>query len=71
MKKKWKNPVFGKGLKKMLLIMKLTTVLIFAGFMTMGATTYSQNTKLNFRLEKSTLREFFEKVEEISEFYFF
>lgn len=71
MKKKWKNPAFGKGLKKMLLMMKLTTVLIFAGLMTMGATTYSQNTRLNFRLEKSTLRDFFEKVEEISEFYFF
>jgi TonB-dependent starch-binding outer membrane protein SusC len=71
MKKKWKNPAFGKGLKKMLLIMKLTTVLLFAGLMVTGASTYSQTTRLNFRLENATLLDFFERIEEISEFYFF
>ena len=71
MKKKWKKPACSKGLKKMLLIMKLTAVFLFAGMMAIGASTYSQTTRLNFRLEKATLKDFFSKVEEISEFYFF
>ena len=71
MKKKWKNPAFDEGLKKMLLIMRLTAIFLFAGFMALGSSTYSQGTRLNFRLEKATLQEFFSKVEGISEFYFF
>ena len=71
MKKKWKKPAFGEGLKKMLLIMRLIAVFLFAGFMALGSTTYSQSTRLNFRLEKATLQEVFSKVEETSEFYFF
>ncbi len=71
MKKKWEKLAFGEGLKKIMLIMKMTTVLLFAGFMAIGATTYSQSTRLNFRLENASLQEFFARVEQISEFYFF
>ena len=71
MKKMFKNAVFGIRLSKLLMYMKLTTVFLMAGMMTVAASTYSQNTRLNLRLERATLGDFIQRIEELSEFYFF
>jgi TonB-linked SusC/RagA family outer membrane protein len=71
MKKMIGKTAFGIRLTKMLLYMKLTTVFLFAGMMTVFGSTYSQSTKLNLKMQQSTLEQLFGKVEEQSEFYFF
>ncbi len=51
--------------------MKLTTILILTSLLTVHASVYSQTTKLNLKLESVTLESIFEKIEDMSEFYFF
>ena len=58
-------------LKKMLIIMKLTTVLIFMALFQLSAKTYSQETKLNLKFENETLENVFSKIEANSEFSIF
>jgi len=58
-------------LKKMLIIMKLTTVLIFMALFQLSAKTYSQETKLNLKFENESLENVFSKIEASSEFSIF
>ncbi len=59
-------------LKKMLIIMKLTTVLFFiALFQVSASKTYSQVTKLSLKFENETLENVFSKIEANSEFSIF
>ncbi len=51
--------------------MKLLTFLLFAGSMTLSASSYSQKTKINLQLQNSTLGEIFNSIEKSSEFIFF
>jgi len=62
----------GRGnLKKLLLIMKLTAVLILAFTMQISATAYSQSTKFSLDLKEKTVREVFRTIESQSQFRFF
>ena len=58
-------------LKKMLLIMKLSALLLLLGFIQVSASVYSQNTKLNLKMDNVTIAEVFDQIENNSEFYFF
>lgn len=71
MKKLIGKTAFEIRLTKMLLYMKLTTVFLLGGMMTVYASTYSQNTKLNFKIRQGTLEQLFNQIEELSDFYFF
>ena len=62
----------GRGkLKKLFLIMKLTTVLILAVTMQISATVYSQSTKFSMDFKGKTVREVFNIIENQSRFRFF
>jgi len=58
-------------LKKMLIIMKLTTLMCFVVLFQVSAKSYSQETKLNLKFEKETLENAFSKIEANSEFSIF
>ena len=58
-------------LKKMLIIMKLTAVLIFVALFQVSAKSYSQETKLSLKFEKETLESVFSKIEANSQFSIF
>jgi TonB-linked SusC/RagA family outer membrane protein len=58
-------------LKKLLRIMKLTTLLLFVVLFQVSATSYSQVTHLNLKFEKETLENVFNKIEGNSEFSIF
>ena len=60
-----------RRVKKVLLMMKLTTILILAGLMQVSATVYSQATKFNFKAEKKQIVEVLKDIEESSNFRFF
>jgi TonB-linked SusC/RagA family outer membrane protein len=62
---------FGKRLKINWLAMKLLTFLIFAGSMTLSASSYSQKTKIDLHLQNSSLADIFSSIEKSSEFIFF
>lgn len=51
--------------------MKLTILFVLVGLMSVSAASYSQNTKLNLKVENASITDFFSKVEDVSEFYFF
>lgn len=62
----------GRGkLKKLLRIMKITTVLIFALTMQLSATVYSQSTKFSMNFKGKTVREVMNLIEDQSRFRFF
>lgn len=58
-------------LRKMLNIMKVTTLLFFMALMQVSASSYSQQTRLSLKFEKETLESVFSKIEANSEFSFF
>jgi TonB-linked SusC/RagA family outer membrane protein len=58
-------------LRKMFIIMKLTTVLFFIALFQVSAKTYSQETKLNLKFENETLENVFSKIEANSNFSIF
>ena len=60
-----------EGLKKILLIMKLTTFLILFTVLSASASVYSQNMRLDLAVEKTTVRDVFKMIESQSEFRFF
>ncbi len=71
MKKKWLTDSLDPGiLKKWRRIMRLTTVLIMGFVITVNANSYSQNTRLDIRMQNQTIRDLIEYVEENSEFVF-
>ncbi len=57
--------------QKLIRYMKLTIFFVLVGLMSVSAASYSQNTKLNLRVENASITDFFTKVEDVSEFYFF
>ncbi|MEI6139880.1 MAG: SusC/RagA family TonB-linked outer membrane protein [Mariniphaga sp.] len=57
--------------KKIMIIMKLTTVLIFMALFQLSAKSYSQETKLSLKFENETLENVFNKIEASSEFSIF
>jgi iron complex outermembrane recepter protein len=58
-------------LKKMIDIMKYTTLIFFLALFQVSATSYSQVTRLNLRFQNETLVSVFEKIEANSEFSIF
>ncbi|NEW82691.1 MAG: SusC/RagA family TonB-linked outer membrane protein [Mariniphaga sp.] len=58
-------------LKKMLNVMKLTTLLLFIPFFQVAAHSYAQETRLNLKFEKETLENVFSKIEQSSDFSIF
>ncbi len=69
MKKKRRMLCFPRGsMRKILLKMKLLTVLMLAVFAVSAADSYSQATKFNISLNNVTVREVFKQIEEKSEF---
>ncbi len=58
-------------LRKMLNIMKLTTLLFFMAFFQVSANSYSQQTRLNLKFENENLASVFSKLEANSEFSIF
>ncbi len=72
MKKISINPfLFGRRIKKLLLIMKLTILLLLVALMQVSATVYSQSTKFKFRVENKQIVEVLKEIEESSNFRFF
>jgi len=61
----------GGGLKKFLLIMKLTWAFILILNLQMSASVWSQTTTMSLKLKNSTLQELFTKIEKGSEYRFF
>lgn len=57
--------------QKLIRYMKLTILFVLVGLMSVSAASYSQNTKLNLKVENASITDFFSKVEDVSEFYFF
>jgi len=58
-------------LKKILMVMKLTTLIIFLSLITLKAeTTYSQSTRLNLDLKDVSVKDVLLKIEEKSDFFF-
>ncbi|MCG6187851.1 TonB-dependent receptor [Maribellus maritimus] len=62
----WLDPV----LKKILLAMKLATVIILISIMHVSASVYSQTTKLSLSMQETTIKEVLQKIESMSEFRF-
>lgn len=62
--------LFGK-LKKLIMIMKLTTLLSIFLSLNLGASVYSQNARFNIDLNGKTVREVFQILEKQSKFRFF
>ena len=58
------------SIRKYLLIMKLTVILISLGFMTFASETYSQATRLTFEMTDATIENVFKKIESLTEFKF-
>jgi TonB-linked SusC/RagA family outer membrane protein len=58
-------------LRKMLNIMKVTTLLFFLALFQVSANSYSQQTRLNLKFENETLESVFSKIEANSEFSIF
>lgn len=58
-------------LKKLLRIMKLTSFLILVLVISVSASSYSQNTKLNIQVTNGTFVDVLKQIEKQSEFYFY
>ncbi len=63
--------LYKRKLKKLILIMKLTTLFSIALTLNLGASVYSQNTRFNLDLNGKTVREVFQILEQQSQFRFF
>ncbi len=70
MKKKRSSIIPYTGWKKLFLMARITTVLLFAGLMQVTASVYSQQTKLNLKLKDASVESVLKAIEEQSEFYF-
>ncbi len=63
--------LYNRKLKKLLLMMKLTVLLLLFGLMQVSATVYSQATKFNFQAKNKQIVEVLNEIEENSNFRFF
>ena len=69
MEKKWIGMYFPQGsMAKIVLRMKLLTFFVLITLVSNAASTYSQQTKFNLKLNGATVREVFREIEENSEF---
>ena len=57
-------------LKKILLVMKLTTFILMISMLHVSATVYSQATKLSLNLREVTIKEVLQEIESMSKFRF-
>lgn len=57
--------------QKLIRYMKLTIFFVFVGLMSVSAAGFSQATKINLRVDNASMTDFFSKVEEVSDYYFF
>jgi len=71
MKKKCNPTGLVLNRQKLIRYMKLTIFFVLVGLLSVSAASYSQNTKLNLKVENASITDFFSKVEDVSEFYFF
>ncbi len=60
-----------RKVKKLLMTMKLTALMLLASLMQVSATVYSQATKFNFKTENKQVVEVLKEIEELSNFRFF
>jgi len=60
-----------RSLKLFLLKMKITFTFLLFGLVSVSASTYSQNTKLDVSFKNSSIIDLFREIEKQSEFYFF
>uniref|UniRef100_UPI0035644785 STN domain-containing protein n=1 Tax=Mariniphaga sediminis TaxID=1628158 RepID=UPI0035644785 len=62
---------FNPGLKKLLLIMRLSILLILMAVFSSTASVYSQVTRLTIKMENARIADVFDAIENQSEFFFF
>ena len=71
MKKKQHFPDHQRfGIKKLLLVMKLTTILLFFSVMAIAGRTYSQHSKFDLSVKNASIIQVFDEIERITEFGF-
>lgn len=58
-------------LKKLLMIMKLSIVLLLFSLLQVSAEVYGQNTLLSLKMQNATIAEVFDRIEDETDFYFF
>ncbi len=58
------------GIKKLLLIMKLTTLLLFLSVMTFASRSYSQNIHFNLSVKDASIIQVFDEIERVTDFGF-
>lgn len=72
MEKKFiKGRIGSSRIKKLMLVMKLTFLLLTLSVVASTASVYSQATKLTLKMENSRIADVFDAIEKQSEFYFF
>ena len=67
----WINEIsFTKEVKRLLLLMKITLIILFICiFQLQAVTSYGQNAELSMKMEEVSLSEIFNEIEEQSDFY--
>jgi len=70
-KKDFSSENYWKNTKKFLIVMKLTTLLIFVTTVQMSAMLFSQETKINLELHDGTIADVFSEIEKQSDFRIF
>lgn len=58
------------GIKKLLLVMKLTTIFLFLTVMAMAANTYSQETRFDLNVKNASIIQVFDEIERVTDFGF-
>ena len=57
-------------IRQLFLIMKLVSFILFAGALSLSASSYSQNTKIDLNIQNSTIQDIIHSIENRSEFIF-
>ncbi|KAB2814944.1 MAG: TonB-dependent receptor plug domain-containing protein, partial [Paludibacter sp.] len=71
MKKKRRFPALNRrGIKKLLIVMKLTSFLCFLSVMAFAASSYSQNTRFDLSVKNASVIEVFDEIERVTDFGF-
>lgn len=71
MKKKRGFPALNRrGIKKLLIVMKLTTFLCFLSVMAFAVSSYSQNSSFDLSVKNATVIEVFDEIERVTDFGF-
>jgi TonB-linked SusC/RagA family outer membrane protein len=58
------------GIKKLLIVMKLTTIFLFLSVMAMAANTYSQGTRFDLNVKNASIIQVFDEIERVTDFGF-